>query len=59
VVVFIYKEGYLIKIDDDLDNVDLDEGGAPKIRLIRGTEDALAFGDENDGPDKRDDTFLV
>ncbi|KAH9313228.1 hypothetical protein KI387_028263, partial [Taxus chinensis] len=59
VVVFRDKEGCLVKIDDDLDHADLDEGGAPKVGLIRGIEGALAFGNENDGPDKRGDTFLI
>ncbi|KAH9328052.1 hypothetical protein KI387_000160, partial [Taxus chinensis] len=59
VVVFRDREGCLIKKDDDLDNTDLDEGGAPKIGLIGGIEGALDFGDEDDGPDKRGDASLV
>ncbi|KAH9299805.1 hypothetical protein KI387_031487, partial [Taxus chinensis] len=58
-VVIRDREGCLIEIDDDLDNADLDEGGAPKIGLIGGTEGTLAFGDEDDGPDKRGDASLV
>ncbi|KAH9307729.1 hypothetical protein KI387_035640, partial [Taxus chinensis] len=59
VVVFRDKGGYLVETDDDLDNVDLDEGGAPKVGLIEGTEGALIFSDEDDGPDKRGDVFLI
>ncbi|KAH9299895.1 hypothetical protein KI387_044118 [Taxus chinensis] len=59
VVVFRDREGCLIKTNDNLDHVDLDEGGAPKIGLIRETEGTLDFGDEDDGPDKRGDASLV
>ncbi|KAH9302376.1 hypothetical protein KI387_013959, partial [Taxus chinensis] len=31
VVVFRDREGCLIEIDDDSDNIDLDEGGVPKV----------------------------
>ncbi|KAH9326549.1 hypothetical protein KI387_006727, partial [Taxus chinensis] len=31
VVVFRDKGGCLVETNDDLDNVDLDEGGAPKV----------------------------
>ncbi|KAH9321069.1 hypothetical protein KI387_015708, partial [Taxus chinensis] len=58
-VVVFNKEGCLIEIDDDLDNANLDEGEAPKVCLIGGTTGALSFGDEDDDPYKRDDTFLI
>ncbi|KAH9314314.1 hypothetical protein KI387_022941, partial [Taxus chinensis] len=59
VVVFRDKGGCLVETNDDLDNVDLDEGGAPKVGLVGGTEGSLVFGNEDDDSDKRGDFFLV
>ncbi|KAH9332082.1 hypothetical protein KI387_004190, partial [Taxus chinensis] len=53
------REASWSETNDDLDNVDLDEGEAPKVGIIRGTEGVLVFGNEDDDSDKRGDVFLV
>ncbi|KAH9314087.1 hypothetical protein KI387_022714, partial [Taxus chinensis] len=56
VVVFRDKGGCLVETNDDLDDVDLDEGEASKVGVIGGTEGALV---EDDDSDKRGDILLV
>ncbi|KAH9316873.1 hypothetical protein KI387_018642, partial [Taxus chinensis] len=59
VVVFRDKGGCLVETNDDLDDVDLDEGEASKVGIIGGTEGALVFGNEDDDSNKRGDVSLV
>ncbi|KAH9331648.1 hypothetical protein KI387_003756, partial [Taxus chinensis] len=59
VMVFEDKGGCLVKTNNDLDDVDLDEGEASKVGIIGGTEGTLAFGNEDDDSDKRGDVLLV
>ncbi|KAH9331881.1 hypothetical protein KI387_003989, partial [Taxus chinensis] len=53
------REAAWVGTNDDLDDVDLHEGEASKVGVIRGIEGALVFGNEDDDSDKRGDIFLV